>query len=129
SIAPKAFPEIERRLNRTRYRSPAFIASFFNRSCYERDNGYKTYRAQRSCLFQAHCGSLIFSRKENRNENENVGRNYRRFQPSCSRCLAIRWPKFSQLSSTWSCQGYTLATHVWNAPYWDRDYASHDQFP
>src|SRR6266487_3172595 len=33
---------------------PAFIASSFNRSCYERDNGYKTHRAKRSCLFQAH---------------------------------------------------------------------------
>jgi len=33
---------------------PAFIASSFNRFCYERDNGYKTHRAKRSCLFQAH---------------------------------------------------------------------------
>jgi hypothetical protein len=29
-------------------------ASSFNRSCYERDNGYKTHQAKRSCLLQAH---------------------------------------------------------------------------
>jgi hypothetical protein len=32
----------------------AFIGSSFNRSCYERDNGYKTHRAKRSCLLQGH---------------------------------------------------------------------------
>src|SRR5262245_41887414 len=32
----------------------AFISSSFNRSCYEGDNGYKTHRAKRSCLFQVH---------------------------------------------------------------------------
>ena len=34
--------------------SSAFIVSSFNPSCYERDNGYKTHRAKRSCLLQAH---------------------------------------------------------------------------
>jgi hypothetical protein len=34
-----------------------FIASSFNRRCYDRDNGYKTHRAKRLGLLQGHYNS------------------------------------------------------------------------
>ena len=52
NIFTTQFPRIARACEKLQ--PDTLIASFFNRSCYERDNGHKTHRAKRSCLFQAH---------------------------------------------------------------------------
>jgi hypothetical protein len=40
--------------NMNAFRASRIVTESFNRSCYERDNGYKTHLAKRSCLLQAH---------------------------------------------------------------------------
>src|SRR5262245_51370644 len=66
----------------------AFISSCFNRSCCERDNGYKTHRAKRSYPLQAHCKNDDNLEGIRRRKQEAIWQSTFSFPPP----LLNRWP-------------------------------------